>query len=381
MATSDAMVCIYINDLFDELITENTRLTNELMFVHKYLKLFNDMQKHLTSIYSKYETLIAREDIKVWKTLEQLVDNKTIDNIDEKQSLIHNMTIDNQESTRNSCTDLVDCRSQYNDQLVDELSSMDSPTTDKSSTKQLPKTTSHRIKKSMITTRKSTKRFDKILSDDRCDKSDDQSNGNHNYKSQLKTKKNKCYLCPIGDCGRQFTAEGRLKKHLVISHYNPKLYVCRYSGCGKTFNKKFSYDRHTIIHTENRQTYQCSECNKSYTTERVLVIHKMAMHSMIKTFKCGFDGCDQWFFKPNQRIFHRKTVHNIIYRQTYRSCQWPGCDYQTNRKGEYVAHQRIHTGELPFECQWPDCGKRFRRKLDYQKHRDCHLNSKRWINT
>src|SRR5882757_10543379 len=68
---SEKSVMISINDIFDELMVENKRLLNELLFANKCL---NELKTHLMKIHSKYETLIDCEDKQHLNSLSQMLD-------------------------------------------------------------------------------------------------------------------------------------------------------------------------------------------------------------------------------------------------------------------------------------------------------------------
>src|SRR2546421_3620365 len=50
------------NDIFDELIAENKRLFNELLFANKCLNVLMKFKSHLIGIYDRFETIIDLED-------------------------------------------------------------------------------------------------------------------------------------------------------------------------------------------------------------------------------------------------------------------------------------------------------------------------------
>src|SRR5258708_15507158 len=49
-------------DIFDDLIAENKRLFNELLFANKCLNVLMKFKSHLIRIYDKFETIIGPED-------------------------------------------------------------------------------------------------------------------------------------------------------------------------------------------------------------------------------------------------------------------------------------------------------------------------------
>ena len=59
---SNYRVCVEVKDIFDELLTENKRLLNELLFANKCLDVLNEFKIHLNRVYDKFESIIRSDD-------------------------------------------------------------------------------------------------------------------------------------------------------------------------------------------------------------------------------------------------------------------------------------------------------------------------------
>ncbi|XP_054167418.1 zinc finger protein 425-like [Oppia nitens] len=422
------MVCIEVNDLLDEMMTENKRLVNELLFANNCLNLLNELKSYLQIIYAKYKTMIAEEDVKKWQTLQESVDT-TVDEYNrckqiqkkkktEKDSDINQesssgqrlqtsetslscsttvtavdpkpITIDNMDPlTSIASNGLYVCRYKYCGKEFKTRNRFQEHMSVHSQHK-WPNTChichkkfkfNNLLRRHMKTHNR--KKYLFISDDGNDDQQLDQSLLKLLKQNNFDDKQQR-YLCPFPGCDHKYSVKIAMKNHFYENHYKPdyRPFVCEL--CGQGFKRNYMLKEHMNVHDVNRQkTYQCSECDKSFYKSYALKEHMLSKHSTEKSFKCGINSCEDKFQSVYQRNLHRLSVHQIKYsmkkiKDRY-SCQWPGCDYRCAGRDRLADHTRVHTGERPFVCQWPECDKRFTTKKDLKKHVICHQNQKPFV--
>ena len=118
----------------------------------------------------------------------------------------------------------------------------------------------------------------------------------------------KCYHCNHG-----FKFLGALNIHIRSEHASQKLYVCDVPGCKhKGSATQVDLKRHTIrVHREKevmlKEKEKCPSCEKSFTTKKLLLIHKEANH--VATI-CRVEWCPREFENTKLERIHYKNQHS-----------------------------------------------------------------------
>ena len=76
-------------------------------------------------------------------------------------------------------------------------------------------------------------------------------------------------------------------------------------------------------------------------------------------FKCGFNGCNAVFHKRKAMKAHKKKLHQW-------KCDFPGCDYQTEYEYRLKSHLTTHSNERAFECEY--CSKNYKHERALRYH-------------
>lgn len=109
---------------------------------------------------------------------------------------------------------------------------------------------------------------------------------------------------PCKQCGKVFTSERLLRRHLHI-HGTVNLFTC--AQCSKKFKSEYSLKLHQLIHT-GEKPFECHLCKTSFNRRDKLKRH-MLIHEA-KKFKCPFRttvGCTREFSRPDKLRLHMMT--------------------------------------------------------------------------
>ncbi|XP_054163971.1 zinc finger protein 143-like [Oppia nitens] len=342
---------VTIDDILDQLWSENKRLLKELLFANK-LKIF------LMKLFIKYEEYIDGEDKHEFKQLEEEIQLKDKEIEEDSHIVDININKFNENNRQNRISKI---RSNINTKKFFIHRKTCKP--------------KERIFMKMIYDKKSRKYKCRYNG---CDKMISTMAGlRYHERTYHERESTKWLKCQYIDCQFETFTDSKMLSHINVKHLNVKTFVCPISGCNKALKSKDSLQRHSLIHTNTLISCDFDGCQRRFRCKKILNQHK-AQHKSVPTLTCSAKGCVEKFFTESERQRHRRIIHNFKRKRfnTKKRCVWPGCDYF----GQNVStHMEIHTGERRYPCLWPHCGKRFRDSGRLRFHMNVHNNLKPYV--
>ena len=83
--------------------------------------------------------------------------------------------------------------------------------------------------------------------------------------------KNKLYVCPYEGCGKAYSAQVNLKRHVECIHLRLKNFCCHF--CNKQLSSKQNFREHLYIHT-GEKPFECKICGEIFRQGSQLSQHK-----------------------------------------------------------------------------------------------------------
>ena len=176
---------------------------------------------------------------------------------------------------------------------------------------------------------------------------------------------NKDYACQEQACSFTSKLIKAYSEHMLTVHdKNP--FEC--NECGIRYRFKANLEEH--IQSKHRAIeFPCNLCAKKFSSKSGLFVHRREQHtSIVRGVKC--DICD-FVSKGERNLKKHKEIHNNASYKKYKCLYCPKSFRNFNSKN---VHERIHTGEKPYQCNV--CQKYFKRSHHLSSHLKCvdHAN-------
>lgn len=173
------------------------------------------------------------------------------------------------------------------------------------------------------------------------------------------------FECALPGCGRKYTRQFHLTRHLKQSHGGPaeppsEPFTCTQEDCGKLFSSQNALYKHTKYSHQKRK-FKCEHCPKTFVKHQHLKVHAFE-HTAVLPYPCPEPGCSKAFLLPSRLRAHQHTHRGY-------ACDVEGCEevfakWTLLRKHRKVDHQRR------FACD--ACGRVFFSKWNLKVHAQTH---------
>ncbi|KAL1378950.1 hypothetical protein pipiens_003875 [Culex pipiens pipiens] len=169
-------------------------------------------------------------------------------------------------------------------------------------------------------------------------------------------KEPKSFQCTM--CGKIYKTSYNLKEHETSHNSDQKNHKCHI--CLRDFARRKYFLEHLRMHeTENQ--FKCNECDKAYSTNRLLQQHIRVTHSGERPFQCSI--CPKNFARASSLHVHVQSVHKKIRKKTFRCDK---CTRSFEGKTAFERHMNSHEGIKLNQC--PHCGNKYEFKAYLLQH-------------
>ena len=373
------MAYIEINDILVELLDENKRLLNELLFANNCLTKFIEFKSFIEIVFNKVNNYLEPNDCRRFKDLnndiKKTFDRKQINNFNQTKCRINFQNEENSETNG--------LRSE--EPIGEDIHILE----DNETTHVLEKNLNNYLINNIRSKIKSEEFGDQFNSDEDTDDyepeqmfdfSDQSVTSDEDMDSDYGPKGGPL-KCAIDGCEKIFNSRSGLTKHRRRCHSNRGTNTSSEEGIPPKVKAKSR-----SAGTSDEKKYICDEpdCDYKCRTAADLKEHQMCVHSDERPFECEFPGCGKTFKTKRYVRKHMLRTHSgqrrkdstqmsEVFMEKKYVCDWPGCDYRTVKSVYLREHKgQKHSTETPYVCTHSACGKSFKTPRARRKHEKIH---------
>ncbi|XP_054162163.1 zinc finger protein 616-like [Oppia nitens] len=384
---------IVVNDLFDEIINENNRLCNQLVFAMKCLDVLQTFETFIRKVMT-FKTIIINE---------QQLSSQDIQTLDQLDNQLTDVLTQLKQRSAQSVKS-------YEKQLI-------SGKADQMSGKELVNKSRVNINNQLTVSPKVISiKVLKLPTINDSIKSRQQSDENERQTQQMTDNSHeKPFPCYVINCDYKSCDIPGLISHLKTNHSITSI-QCTHEGCTQLFGDQHDLNRHLQLKhkTINKNVKKSIDkiTNKSQITRKSQKINRLVTNQMninntdneVKTqldcikkkFNCFAENCYYNCLNVNELANHLKIRHSIT---NYIQCTFDGCQQlfvdEKQLKSHVSDEHKIYDSSLivipndcnkrqksktinPFDCKqlfkcdYKDCGEMLKTYFQFDKHMKCH---------
>lgn len=181
-----------------------------------------------------------------------------------------------------------------------------------------------------------------------------------NERSEMESQNETEHKCK--DCGRKFRTQIAIDYHVSRFHSGTGKCVCKI--CKKEFSMITAlYSHMSYAHDPNARKHKC-KCGSVFRTRVELQRHNDSIHLNIRKFKC--QQCKK-AFTCQARLTEHERIHS---GERPFQCRFEHCDKGFVTRSSQRWHERLHTGEKPYRCDIDRCKQSFTDITHLKMHKD-----------